>query len=330
MDQRRPASYPDLAEPRTTRRQAPAYTIDEAIPSYRRHLRAGGRTDATVDRTYIPHLQKFNRFLAERGLPRDVGAIRREHIEAYLEYLAREGIGRSGRVGLRPASLSLAYRSIRPFWKWLLEEDEIERSPMDRMRPPIVPVEAPPVIREDQMVTLLKTCDGTGFEERRDMALLRLLYDTGMRRGECANLKVEDIDWERDVVTVFGKGRRVRACPFGKQSAKALDRYLRLRARHPHGDEPWLWLGLRGRLLDSGILQVVRRRSLEAGLGNLHPHLFRHTFAHEMLSAGMQEGDLLMLGGWRDRSMLSRYGASAAEERARDAYKRLSPGDRLR
>ena len=49
-----------------------------------------------------------------------------------------------------------------------------------------------------------------------------------------------------------------------------------------------------------------------------------------MLSAGMQEGDLLMLGGWRDRTMLSRYGASAAEERARDAYKRLSPGDRLR
>jgi hypothetical protein len=49
-----------------------------------------------------------------------------------------------------------------------------------------------------------------------------------------------------------------------------------------------------------------------------------------MLSAGMQEGDLLMLGGWRDRTMLSRYGASAAEERAQDAYKRLAPGDRLR
>jgi site-specific recombinase XerD len=330
MAQRRAASYPDLAEPRPTRREAPTYTIDEAIPSYRRHLRAGGRTDATVDRTYIPHLLKFNRFLAERGMPRDVRAIRREHIEAYLEHLATEAVGRKNAVGLRPASVSLAYRSIRPFWKWLLEEDEIERSPMERMRPPIVPVEPPPVIREDQMIALLKTCAGTEFEERRDTALLRLLYDTGMRRGELANLKLEDIDWDRDVVTVFGKGRRVRACPFGKQTAKALDRYLRLRARHPHADEPWLWLGLRGRLLDSGILQVVRRRSREAGLGKLHPHLFRHTFAHEMLSAGMQEGDLLMLGGWRDRAMLSRYGASAAEERARDAYKRLSPGDRLR
>jgi site-specific recombinase XerD len=330
MAERRSASYPAAAEPRTGRRPLPAYTIDDAIPSYRRHLRAGGRTDATVDRTYVPHLEKFNRFLIEQGMPRDVRAIRREHIEAYVEHLAREGIGRKGRVGLRPASLSLAYRSIRPFWKWLVEEDEIERSPMERMKPPIVPVEAPPVIREDQMLALFKACEGTTFEDRRDMALLRLLYDTGIRRGECANLKVEDIDWERDVVTVFGKGRRVRACPFGKQAAKALDRYLRLRARHAYGDEPWLWLGKRGRLLDSGILQVVRRRGREAGLGKLHPHLFRHTFAHEMLSAGMQEGDLLMLGGWRDRTMLSRYGASAAEERARDAYKRPSPGDRLR
>ena len=330
MAQRRPASYPETAAPRSSRQAPSAYTIDAAIPSYRRHLRAGGRTDATVDRTYIPHLVKFNRFLAERDMPRDVRALRREHIEAYLEHLAAEGIGRKGRVGLRPASLSLAYRSIRPFWKWLVEEDEIPRSPMERMKPPIVPVEPPPIIREEQMVALLKACEGTGFEERRDMALLRLLYDTGMRRGECTNLKVEDIDWERDVVTVFGKGRRVRACPFGKQTARALDRYLRLRSRNPHADLPWLWLGRRGQLGDSGILQVVRRRGREAGIGKLYPHLFRHTYAHEMLSAGMQEGDLLMLGGWRDRGMLSRYGASAAEERARDAYKRLSPGDRLR
>jgi site-specific recombinase XerD len=324
MARRQSSSYPDNSASQS------GYTIDEAIPSYRRHLRAGGRTDATVDRTYVPHLVKFSRFLAARSMPQAVRAIRREHIEAYLEFLTKEAPGRDGRVGLRPATVSIAYRSIRPFWRWLLEEGEIERSPMERMHAPIVPVELPEILREEQMRALLKAAGGTGFEERRDTALILVLFDTGMRRGECANLKLEDIDWDHDTAAVFGKGRQVRACPFGKQTARALDRYLRARSRSVHAELPWLWLGKRGRLRDSGILQAISRRGGEAGIARLHPHLFRHTYAHQMLSAGMQEGDLLMLGGWHDRSMLSRYGASAAAERAQEAYRRMSPADRLR
>ena len=132
-----------------------------------------------------------------------------------------------------------------------------------------------------------------------------------------------------DAIVVMGKGRRPRSVPFGNRAALALDRYLRVRARHKDAREPSLWLGLKGGLTPSGIAQLVGRRGRQAGIYGLHPHLFRHTFAHRWLAAGGQEGDLQRIAGWADRQMITRYGSSAAAERAREAHRRLALGDRL-
>ena len=101
--------------------------------------------------------------------------------------------------------------------------------------------------RAEALKALVKSCEGPTFIDRRDMALMRLFFDAGPRRGEVAGLDVDDIDYPGGMVKVIGKGRRERWIPIGPKTVAALDRYRRARGRHPHAADRALWLGTWGR-----------------------------------------------------------------------------------
>jgi integrase/recombinase XerC len=291
------------------------------VRSWVRSLRARNLSPKTV-KTYREAAEGLGTYLARTDGPRDLGGILREHVEGFIVHLLDTSTG---------STANNRYRGLQQFFKWALAEGEIRADPMALMRAPVITEKEIPLVPDDTLKKLLKACAGREFTELRDTAIIRMLIDTGVRREEVASIPLDDLDLDTDSVTITRKGRRPATLDLSAKTCQALERYLRARSHHPLARRPELWLGekARGPLTADGIRQMLDRRCDQAGIPHIHPHQFRHTAADYAMKSGMSDNDIMRNFGWKSRQMLARYAAANADERAREAHRRLSPGDRV-
>lgn len=239
-------------------------------------------------------------------------------------------------AGAAPATARARQLAVRRFTSWLAEEQEIGADPFIGVKAPKLDQRVIEPLTDDELRALFKACSPpAGLDRtqamrfRRDEAILRLMLESGLRAGEVVALQTEDVNLtEGTAIVRRGKGGKGRVIPFGPHTAKAIDRYLRLRAHHRLAARPDLWLGDRGKGFTYDALhKTLGERARAAGIHGFHPHKMRHTAAHRWLAAGGSEGGLMAVAGWTRPDMLMRYTKAQASARAADEARGLNLGE---
>lgn len=304
--------------------------IDDLAASFRRHLRAAGKAERTIV-LYGQSLRFYCDWLATQDRPATLDQLTRHSISAWLAHLME--------AGNEVSTVATRLRGLRRFCRWLVSEGEVDKAPTEGVEMPAKVEKPVRVFTDVELGKLIKACsvprgragvfDRGIFDGRRDEVVIRMLADCGLRVSELVGLELEHVDLDQELAYVTGKGSRPRVVPFGARTAQAVDRYKRVRALHPHAAQARLLLGERGAMSADGVRWRLEQIGEAAGVPDVHPHAFRHTFAHRWLAGGGQERDLMMLAGWRSDSMLSVYARSTAGERARSAHRRFGLGDQI-
>jgi integrase/recombinase XerD len=308
-------------------------------PRPRRPADAPPRPDPDSDpflRDYLDHLR------VERGLSENTLAAYASDFTRLLEFVARgrrgvreltqrdlaDFIGTLHEDGLTSRSVARAVHALRGLFRFGIREGRLEADPMENLKAPRPFKALPRYLSARQVDALLAAPDTSSTLGLRDRAILEVLYATGLRVAEITGLRVRDVDLDLGLVRAFGKGRKERLVPLGREAQGWVRRYLAEgRAQLVAGAKTdVLFASLQhGPLTSMGLWTVVRRHAVTAGVADiLTPHVLRHSFATHLLEHGADLRALQAMLGHADISTTQIY-THVSRERLRRVYDTFHP-----
>ena len=250
----------------------------------------------------------------------DITELTAPQIRLYIIHLKDKGHNAGG--------IHASYRTLRTFLYWW--EDEIEpddwKNPIRKVKVSSNKIKPLEPIKNEAIVSLLKTCHRKTFSDIRDRAIILALLDTGARAQEFLDINLADTNSiTGEILIRSGKGNKSRSVFLGRKSRRALRAYLKMRNDYSGA----LWVSKHGeRLTYSGLRSIMRRRANIAEIDTPSLHSFRRTFALTMLRNGIDIFSLQRLMGHADLQILRRYLAQTDQD-AREAHQKGSPVDGL-
>jgi integrase/recombinase XerD len=296
--------------------------MKSTVQSFLDHLKVErGLAKNTID-SYTIDLGKFCAFVEARK--RKLGDIRREDIGDFLASLYHRK--------LDSRSVARHLVTLRNFFRFALREGDIKIDPTLNMESPKLRKSLPHFLRFEEVDRLLAQPDTTKPLGKRDRAMLEILYSSGLRVSELANLRVADMQMEMGCLRCIGKGDKERLVPVGRRALASVQDYLKharpilLRLRKNAPSQPFLFVNrLGGKFTRVGIWKIIGAYGRRAGLrARLTPHKLRHSFATHLLERGADLRSVQLMLGHADISTTQIY-THVVEERLKHIYKAHHP-----
>ena len=257
--------------------------------------------------SYLSDLKSFEKYLLKRKIAFKQVVNKSEVVKQYFRYLSRSKIS--------PSSIKRKFSSLSSYFSYLIDRKIIKRNPLNGVYTPKLAKKLPTVLSVDEIKKIFKQSENTDNEllGLRDRCIIELLYSCGLRVSELCELKINNIQFDSNVIRFFGKGNKERIIPLTFYAKEWMEKYLyqsrQILSNRKSSEQKYVFLSNNGkRLTRAAIWQSIKKYVNAAGITKtVSPHTFRHSFATHLLDGGANLIEIQKLLGHSDISTTEIY-----------------------